>query len=479
MSTQPLSSNAYSAGATLGSLGTGAPLQITGLASGLDTNSIVKALMAIEKQPLTRLQNQQTGLQSMNTQLTGVQAALQGLTGKAQALADPSLWASTQTVSSTNSTLVSATTVSGKGAVVGGYQVGVSQLATSAQRTFTFASPAAADTVTIDGQQISLASGASAQDFANAVNSSSTADVWATVTGTDAATGNPKVVLSNRATGAQSGAYIQVSDTSNALTEIAAAANAGQNAQYTVNGVAGSSASNTVTGAIPGVTLNLGGLTTTSGSVTINVSPPGPNTQSIQTAVQTFVSSYNSVIGQIQTQLSQKRSSSDPSQGTLYADPALSNLLTGMRQAMYAAGSGLPTGMASMLDLGVSTGASTGTATPTKTALAGDLALDATKFTSALTNNAIGVKQMLQTWSRSFSSVVKSQSGPGGPLDLRIQGDNSQLSALATRISDLNAVLADKQKALTAQFAQLESALSQSQSTMSWLTSQIASLPTP
>lgn len=454
-------------------------MQITGLASGLDTNAIVNSLMAIEKQPLTRLQNQQTGLQALNQQLTTIQTALQGLATSAQGLGDPSLWSSSQAVTSTNSALVSASTTAARGAVVGGYAVGVSQLATSAQRTFTFTSPSAADTVTIDGQQISLSAGASAQDLVNAVNSNTKVDVWATVTGTDPTSGKPTVVLSDRATGAQTGSYIQASDTASALSEITANAKAGQDAQYTVNGVAGTSKSNTVTTAIPGVSLALGGLTTTSGPVTINVNPPGPNSQGIQTAVQAFVSAYNTVIGQIQTQLSQRPSSSAPTQGALFGDPGLSSLLTRMRQAMYTAGSGLPTGMASMLDIGVNTGAATGSATPNQSAVSGNLSLNAATLTAALTSNPSGVQGVIQSWSQSFSSLVNSEAAPGGAIDSRIQGDNSQISALSSQITNLNAVLTNKQAALTAQFAQLEAALSQNQSTSSWLTGQLASLPTP
>ena len=67
----------------------------------------------------------------------------------------------------------------------------------------------------------------------------------------------------------------------------------GQDAQYTVDGVAGSSSSNTVTDAIPGVTLTLGGVTTTSGAATINVTAPTVNTTNVVNAVQKFVTDYN------------------------------------------------------------------------------------------------------------------------------------------------------------------------------------------
>ena len=135
-------------------------MQITGLASGLDTNAIVHRADGRPAAAGHEPDNQQTGLTAMNTQLTSIQTALQKVATDAQALGNPSLFALTQTISSTNSTLVGATATSSNGAVVGGYQVSVSALASASQKTFSFTSPTSADTVTIDGQQISLAAGA-------------------------------------------------------------------------------------------------------------------------------------------------------------------------------------------------------------------------------------------------------------------------------------------------------------------------------
>src|ERR1700733_13157824 len=212
------SSSQYSTGDQLTSLGGSTPMQVTGLASGLDTNAIVQALMATQQQQVTNLQNQQTGLTAMNTQLTNIQSALQKVAADAQALGSPSLFALTQTVSSTNSPLAGATATSTNGAVVGGYQFSVSALASASQKTYSFTSQSSADTVTIDGQQVSLAAGASADDLGNAVNSNSNLDVWATVTQEASGTTPAQIVFSDRQTGAPSGSYIQVSDTAGALT---------------------------------------------------------------------------------------------------------------------------------------------------------------------------------------------------------------------------------------------------------------------
>ena len=50
---------------------------------------------------------------------------------------------------------------------------------------------------------------------------------------------------------------------------------------------------------------------------------PAPSTQNITTAVQQFVTDYNAAVTQIQTQLAQTPSSSDPTQGTLFGDSDL------------------------------------------------------------------------------------------------------------------------------------------------------------
>jgi flagellar hook-associated protein 2 len=495
MSTQPINSSQFSTGNTLTSLGNGTPLQVTGLASGLDTNAIVKALMTAQQQQVTNLTNQQTGITTLNTQLTSIQTALETVVNDAKALASPSLFGNTQTITSTNSALIGATATGSAGAVVGGYQIAVTALASASQRTFTFNSPSSADTITIDGHNTSLAAGASAQDFVNAINSDSSATVWATVT-SNPQSGPATVVLSERATGAPqtAGAYVTVTgDSAGALTEQTQFAQAGQNAQYSINGVAGQSTSNTITGApisgtpntgtpgasqtIPGVSLSLNGLTPTGAPVSVTVGPPGPSTQNVQTAVQQFITDYNSAISQIQTQLSQTPTSSDPTKGTLYGDSDLQQLLASMRQAMDTPGAGL-TGITSMLDIGVSTGASTGSGAISQTALAGNLTLTAATLTSAMNSNASGVQAMLTSWSISFSSLVDSTAGPGGTISTRIQDDSSQISNLTTQIANLNAANTLKQNALVQEFAQMEAALSQSQSTSSWLTSQLASLPT-
>ncbi len=504
MSTQPItsgtssSSNQYASGSSLSSLGGNSGLQITGLASGLNTNAVVQALMAAQQQQVTNLQNQQSGITALNKQLTSIQTALQTVADDADALGNPSLFAKAQSITSTNSTLVSATANGKTGAVVGSYSIAVTQLASASQKTFTFSSPSSADTVTIDStHQYNLAAGASADDLVSAINSDPNGSVWATVT-QEAANGNPAtLVLSDRQTGAPAtaGSYIDVSESAspNSLQYVANSAVDGTNAKYTINGesTVQESTSNTISGApvpaangatpgatqtVPGVTINLNGITGST-PVTVTVGAPAPNTQNVQTAVQKFITDYNSAISQIQTQLSQTPSKSDPTQGTLYNDNDLTQLLGSMRQIMASTINGLPASVNSMLDIGVSTGSSTGSGAVSQSALSGNLTLDTNALTTALTSNPTGVHQMMQSWSIHFSALVNAEAGGGGTISNRMQADTSQSSFLATQIANLTEANQVKQKQLVQEFAAMEAALSQNQSTASWLTSQLAALP--
>jgi flagellar hook-associated protein 2 len=467
MSSSSVSSSTSGSGLNLSSLTGSTALQVTGLASGLDTNQIIQEEMAIYRQPVTHLQNQQSGLTAMNKQLANIQSELKTLSSNALAVGDPTLFKAQQSVTSSDTTRVQASSATGAG--VGGYQVAVTQLANSAQATYSYASPASDDQVTVGGNPYTIKAGESIQDFVDSINADTNGTVYA------AATNSGTVVFSSRQTGASSS--VAVSDGGHALA--LQSSKPGQDAQFSVDGVSGTSPSNTVTNAIGGLTLTLTGVTTTSGPVTVNVGAPAPSSTNISNAINTFVTQYNKVITDIQTQLQQQPSSTDPTQGTLYGDPELKDLLTQMRSMMYSPGSGLPAGASTMDDIGVSTGATTGSGAESASALAGNLTLSATTLTNMLQANASEVKSILSSWSSGFVNLVDNAADPGGTLDARVSSDSSQISNLGNQIAAMQSALTDKQNFLVQQFAQLEAALSSNQSESSWLTSQIASLPGP
>src|SRR5271169_2680391 len=105
----------------------GAPLTVSGLASGLNTSQIISSLLALERQPVTRLTNQQTRIEGEEAQLRAIQSNLTQLSFAAQELGSPVLFKASQSVNSSNPVQIGATPSSG--AAVGGYEVEVTQLA--------------------------------------------------------------------------------------------------------------------------------------------------------------------------------------------------------------------------------------------------------------------------------------------------------------------------------------------------------------
>src|ERR1700761_5513631 len=179
MSTSSVSSSS-STSSSVTTSSNGTTLQVTGLASGLDTASLVTKMMDIQKRPLTALQTQQKAITARNAQLSNIQQALKTVNSDALSLMNPSLYRTSQTASSSDSTRVAATSTSGAG--VGGYLVSVSQLANASQRTFNFTSPSSDSTITIDGHDTSVAAGASVYDLADAINNDKSATVYAAAT---------------------------------------------------------------------------------------------------------------------------------------------------------------------------------------------------------------------------------------------------------------------------------------------------------
>lgn len=462
-----MSTSGLSLGSTSGSL-----ITVTGLASGLDTSSIIAALMNVEREPVTHLSDEQSKLQAAQSELQGVQGSLQQLAALVSEFAEPSLFEDSQTVTSNEPARVSASVGAGAGAAIGGYEVEVTSLANAAQRTFAFTSPASEDAITIEGQEFKATAGESARELADTINLDSHASVYAV------ALEGGTIVLSSRQTGATGGEFIKVTDTGGTLKEVENTAREGQDAKFKVDGVEGSSASNTVTDAIPGVTLTLGGLTP-QGPVTIDVQPPGANTGALEAKVQAFVKLYNSTVEALQRQLNTKPpakpdSSGEFGVGTLFADVELTSLLDGMRQSMYEPIAGLESATSSPVAIGLSTGAPTA-GTTSQSSLEGLLTLEPGKLGEAVKADPTGVQQMLQGWSSKLQGLMEAASGPGGSLEARINGDSAQITQLKGQISNMDELLAAREKALQATYAQLERVIAQNTAQGDYLTKQLES----
>src|SRR3954463_8708566 len=132
---------------------------ISGLASGIDTSTIIDQLVAIEPQPQTRLKTQVSLSAARKTALSDVQTRLKNLQLAAQDLKSVTLWANKQSVDVNDATKASVT-LSGP-AGTGSYQLNLSQLARGSQRWYSYTSPSSDDTITFSNGHTTTITGGS------------------------------------------------------------------------------------------------------------------------------------------------------------------------------------------------------------------------------------------------------------------------------------------------------------------------------
>jgi flagellar hook-associated protein 2 len=465
-----------------------------GLASGMDTTTIVQEMMQIEAEPEAKLKLQLAAEQARQSALQDIQTQLQTLQTDEQALSDPGLWAPTQSLSTSDSSKLTASLI-GTGAAPGGYQIAVSALASAWQQSFTYAPPAQDDNFTITPNdqngnpltpvQFKIAAGSTITAAAASINSTAGSPVYATVV-TDSQ-GNQSLVLSSRQTGSK--LNFTVNDSSGTFTQTGSVS--GQDASYTVNGGSPqTSASNVVSNAIPGVQLTLGSLTTVSGPVTVNVSAPQPNQSAIQSALQAFVNQYNATIADIQGKLSQTpvsnpTNATDAGKGVLYGDIGLTSLLDQLRESVSGTFATGNTGFTLLSQIGISTGAPSGSGQPSQSSIDGQLTFDTSAFATAMASNPTAVQTLvggnLSTpgFAQAFDGVINPMVQAGGVLSLWITDEQQTQSDLNGQISDMDLRLQQKQAMLQAQFTAMETALQQSQSLSQSLSGQFTALSTP
>ena len=205
----------------------------------------------------------------------------------------------------------------------------------------------------------------------------------------------------------------------------------GLNAVLSVDNVPISSASNTVSNVINGVTLNLGSASPNGAPVTVNVSP---DTTQATTAINAFVSAYNTVIGDINTQFNVASDGSGG--GPLEADNSLRDVQSQLLGAISYSISG-NNGAVNLASIGVNLNDD------------GTLSVDSGALATALSSNYAGVQNLLQNstsgFSQNLSNVINNITAPGsGVLTLDAQ-------SLTSTAQDLNQQITDLQTALTAQ----------------------------
>jgi flagellar hook-associated protein 2 len=450
-------------------------VQFTGLASGLDTESIITQLMSLEQQPRNRLSLKQVTEQAREDTLTSIRTKLASLKLAAGGLSSAALWAPTQSTDTTDATKVTARRTGGAGP--GGYLVEVTNLAASEQRTLTLGDTSAESTLTIKGAwqatgvDINVPAGASLDEVVSAINSNSDAGVYAVNV-------NDSLVLSSKKTGNSLNFGFAVSGTT-LVTETRL--KAGTDAVFSVDGVSDKSPTNIVTGGIAGVELTLRAPTTS--PVTVNVGTPAPDKAQAIAAAKAFVSAYNDIVGAVRNELEDKRvakpqNSTDARKGELFGDSMLSGMLDSMRQSV----SGDPAASLTLAGIGISTGAATGAAASADS-VDGKLTLNEKALSDALDADPAAVQKLLggvtgtPGFAQSFAATLDPITRGGGLLDLRIDEADHAVSRIKDQLAGMDQRISMREAYLRKQFATLETALQRSQSQSTDLASRLAALP--
>ncbi len=453
-------------------------LALGGLASGVDTSTVVEQLMTIERQGSLRLQLQQKQAQARQDALKDISTRLKNLNTAAADLRSSVMWADTQTVESSDTTKLTAKRISGTGP--GSYSVQVTQLARAEQRTFDYTPDAGAATqITVGSKVFDIAAGATLADVVSQINSDGTSPVYAAAVDHDN-DGDLELVLSSRQTGSANG----FSATGSTIGEVAGTEKLGLNAEFKVDGGAlQSSPTNTAPNGIPGLELTFKAVSTT----TVMVGPPGADAAAVKAKVKAFVDQYNSTVSFIRSKLDEKKvpnatTDADSLKGLLKGDTMLNGVLSQLRVALTNSQPGNPSTMDELSELGVSTGATTGSGSVSADSVSGKLVFDDKTFDAAMASNPLDVKRMLggMSGTSGFGQAIEGILSPSvsstGTMQSRISAMDDEKKRITDSIAAMDLRLAAKETRLKAMFAAMESAMSASQQQSAWLQGQLNSL---
>jgi flagellar hook-associated protein 2 len=392
--------------------------------AGIDVTSAVNAAVTAAQAPETAWENQQATLQSQTTALNQLQTDTTNLDNDVQALNSLTGPLSARTVTSSDSNIVSASAASGS--AVGNHTVQVNSLASTASwASATVASattPLAAGSFTITdptGNTTTISTGTGTStltDVANTINGDNLG-VAATVI-TDA-NGARLAIVSNT-----SGAANNFTIAPGAGGLSFSQAVTGANASLTVDGIQIASASNTVTGALPGVTFNL--LNANPGT-NVNLAI-APDATQASTAISQFVTDYNKAVSDLNTQFT----FTGNSEGVLATDSAVRSLQSTLESAVsytFTPASGT-TSVSNLSSLGITVNND------------GTLTASSATLTNVLQNNFSDVQNFFQGASlNGFANSMDQQltnfiSPADGAFTVDLSSISTEYSGLQTDISN-------------------------------------------
>ncbi len=472
-----------------------ASISSLGLGSGLDVESIITKLVALDQKPIANLNTKTSGLKTQLSTYGQIQSALSTLRDAASKLTTPGTWASTK-ASVSDPTAVSATITGG--AAVGTVNLQVDKLAQAqslASGSFTNASAVVGQgTLTIelgswssDGQSFTAKDGktpvtitigpgqdqlAQIRDQINGANAGVVAAIVTDASGS-------RLTLTSRETGETNGFRLSVADSDgnsadgSGLSQLAydPSTNVSQmsltlpaaNARAMLNGLNISSETNSLSSAIDGLNILLLKVTP---PVTISISQ---DADAIKKAVSDFTTAYNAINQLLRAQT--KYDSATKTAGALQGDSAAVGLANRLRGIMGGTTS-LGGSLSRLSDLGLAPGSD------------GNIPTSGTKLDQALgklddlkklfmgvdsTDDAnSGFAVRMRTLVDQALSVDGSVSNRQKGLQTQIDSNNKRADALTERSASMEV-------RLRAQYASLDTKMSQLNSLANYVTQQFSS----
>ncbi len=418
----------------------------TGLGAGINVQQFVQYAVADQTATITALETQQTTLGSQVGELSTISTDLTNLDNAVEALSDPLGAFAAETATSSNSSVVNATASSTASA--GSHNIQVNSLATTSSY-YTNALSSSSSTIANGSFQVQVGSNtpvtvtvdSSDNTMSGLAASINNQNIGVTASVIQDATGYRLALVSN-----SSGAPGDVTVSSNTGTGLSfTKAVTGSNASLVVDGIPISSASNTVSNVINGVTLNLGSASPSS-TVTVNVTP---DTSQATSAVNNFVSAWNTLITEINGQFNV--ASDGTGGGVLESDNSLQQVQTMLLGAISYSVAG-NSGMVNLASIGVNMNDD------------GTLTVDSGALSSALSSNYSAVQNLMQNATSGFAqnmdSVIQTINAPNtGILSIDSQSITNTSQGLTSQIDDLQAALATQEANLTTIYSNVNTTL--------------------
>ena len=422
-------------------------ITFSGLASGLDTDSIIESLMEIEREPIDSLEADAEYFESETEAFSNIRTTLVALQDAVEAM-DTVKELSAYSATSSDQSLLSAT--AGETASAGSYHIEVLSLAETqkdvgAEGFSDTDSEALSGSLTIGETTIDY-SDVTLSDLVDMINDSEVG-LQATIIN-DGTESGYRLVLS----GEEAGVETAVLGTGSISIDTATDGHTYDSAQahIVVDNIDIYSNGNTLTSAIPGVTLDL--LDAESGeSLTVTVAS---DTSQIEATVDTFISAYNNVVDLL----------ADESENGWGNDSSLSFIRRKMQNFLTTQVSGSDS-LTSLVQLGFKTDYKTG-----------QLSVDSSVFNEALSNDPEGVLGLFAGDSETdgiadlFGDYLDAQTDSVDGIYARRKTTNdANIKRIENRVEVMETRLEKREEYLRAQYTALETLISEMNAQTSYL----------